>query len=400
MFSRHSVLQSTDILPVIFEHLDQADLARTLRVCRLWNQWSDVLWSSLPTLTPMLHLLFPFMFTDADDKYVRGVPLYQMDRQKLFKINRTVQHLDASLCSSKSLFEGYNPDIPRLLLDLCEPETALFPRLLSLKTDCRNDAEVLGVFPLLSPSLRSLEIVIHHSATDYMHELLEGIQSNLKNLENLSISYCPAPTVTSGEHAVDHSAHREPDSYFYFPTIAPSLPRSLKTLRVPSVCASIDSLFSISRLPLLESLAFTGKWEMDMHEEEWSEFEASSFPELSRLLVSDCSIPAAIGILSVIPESTPLSEVDIGLFEMNAEFPELCTTLARFRSSIRSISINQVGGDSSPIVVQEISEALTSCSKLERLTLNVPIKLSDVEFGALMDRLPRACTVCIREHQI
>ncbi|KAH7332778.1 hypothetical protein B0J17DRAFT_632069 [Rhizoctonia solani] len=291
----------------------------------------------------MLHLLFPFTFTDADDKYVRGVPLYQMDKQKLFKINRTVQHLDASLCSSKSIFEGYNPDIPRLLLDLCEPESSLFPRLLSLKTECRNDAEVLGVLPLLTQSLRSLEIVIHHSATDYMHELLEGIQNNLQNLESLTISYRPAPAVISGESSDDHSVHRESDSYFYFPAIAPSLPRSLKTLCVPSGCASIDNLFSISRLPLLDSLTFTGKWEMDVHEEEWSEFEASSFLALNRLVVLDCSIQAAIGLLSVIPESAPLSEVDIGLLGINAGFSELCTTLARFHSSIQRISINQVG---------------------------------------------------------
>ncbi|KDN43713.1 hypothetical protein RSAG8_05903, partial [Rhizoctonia solani AG-8 WAC10335] len=393
----HSVLQSTDILPTILAHLDQADLARALRVCRLWSQWSDVLWSSLPTLTPMLHLLFPFMFTDADDKYVRGVPLYQMDRQQLSKVNRTIRHLDASLSPSKSLFEGYNPDIPRLLLDLCEPESSLFPRLLSLKTECRNDAEVLGVLPLLTPSLRSLTIVIHHSATDYIHELLEGIDNNLQNLEHLSISHRPPPATILSESADDHSPLREPDSYFYFSMITPALSRSLRILSVPSGCASIDSLFNISRLPFLESLTFTGKWEGDMHEE-WSELEAGSFPMLNRLVVSDCSIWAAIGLLSIIPESTLLSEVDITLSELNSGLRELWTTLARFHSSIRGISMNHVGSDSNPFRVQEISEVLAKCSKLEKLTLNAPIEMSDVEFGALVDCLPRTCAVRIGEH--
>ncbi|KAG8701428.1 hypothetical protein FRC11_012179 [Ceratobasidium sp. 423] len=307
VFRRHTVLQSTDILPVIFTHLDQSDLARALRVCRLWNRWSDVLWSNLPTLAPILYLLFPFMFTDADDKYVRGVPLYQMDRQKLSKINQTIRHLDASPSLSKSLFEGYNPDIPGFLLDLCEPDSSLFPRLLSLKTECRNDAEVLGLLSLLTPSLRSLDIVIHDSATDYMHELLEGIENSLQNLDYLSISYRPAPVMISGDTTDDNLALREIESYFYFPIIGPTLPRSLKTLCVPSACATIGTLFNISRLPILENLTFTGKWEVDIHEEEWSELEASSFPTLSRLVVSDCSIRAATGLLSAIPESAPLT---------------------------------------------------------------------------------------------
>ncbi|CAE6462486.1 unnamed protein product [Rhizoctonia solani] len=396
-FARHSVLQSTDILPAIFAHLDQADLARALRVCHLWSQWSDVLWSSLPTLTPMLHLLFPFMFTDTDDKYVRGVPLYQMDRQKLSKVNRTIRHLDASLSSSKSLFEGYNPDIPRLLLDLCETDSSLFPRLLSLRTECRNDAEVLGILPLLTPSLRSLTIVIHHSATDYMHELMDGINSNLQNLEYISISYQPAPATTSSEVTDGQPAARELDSYFYFPMIAPALPRSLRILCLPSGCASIDALFNISRLPLLESLTFTGKWEVDMHEEEWPELEAGSFPTLNQLVVSDCSIRAAIGLLSVIPESTPLGEVEITLSEINSELRELWSTFARFQRSIRGVSVNYVGPDSSSIRAQEIPEALAVCSKLEKLTLNAPVEMSDEEFGALVNCLPHTCAVRIGE---
>ncbi|CAE6460125.1 unnamed protein product [Rhizoctonia solani] len=394
----HSILQSTDILPAIFAHLDQADLARALRVCRLWNQWSDVLWSSLPTLTPMLDLLFPFMFTDTDDKYVRGVPLYQMDRQKLSKINRTIRHLDASYSSSKSLFEGYNPDIPRLLLDLCEPESSLFPRLVSLKTECRNDAEVLGVLPLLTPSLRSLTIVIHHAATDYMHELLDGIGSNLQNLECLDISYQAAPIARSSEAADGGPALRELDSYFYLPMIAPALPRSLRTLCLPSACASIDALFNISRLPLLESLTFTGKWEVDMHEEEWPELEAGSFPTLGRLVVSDCSSRAVTGLLSVIPESTPLWEVEITLLEAN-ELRELWAAFARFYGSIRRISTSYIGPDSSPIRAQDISEGLAKCSKLEELTLNGQIEMSNEEFRALVDRLPHTCFVRMGEHR-
>ncbi|KAJ1302263.1 hypothetical protein OPQ81_001082 [Rhizoctonia solani] len=395
----HSALQSTDILPFIFTHLGQSDLARALRVCRLWNQWSDMLWNSLPTLIPMLQLLFPFTFTDADDKYVRGVPLYQMDRQKLSRVNQTIRHLDASLSPSKSLFEGYNPDIPRLLLDLCEPGASLFPRLLSLKTECRNDAEVLGVLPILTPSLRSLDIVIHHSATDYMHELLEGVENNLTNLEHLSVSYQPAPVATSGEPADNNSALRELDLYFYFPMIASALPKSLSSLSVPSACASIDALFSISRLPLLEALMFTGKCEVDIHEAEWPELETSSFPALGRVVVSDCSVRAAIGLLSMIPESAPLSEIDITLSEVDSGFQELYAALSRFRSSIRNISINHIGLDSSPIRMQEILEVLYTCPKLENLMLNAPVEMSDVEFGALMDQLPRRCAVRIGEHQ-
>ncbi|CAE6538339.1 unnamed protein product [Rhizoctonia solani] len=398
-FCRHPVLQSADILPVIFTHLDQPDLARALRVCRLWNQWSDVLWSNLPTLVPMLHLLFPFMFTNADDKYVRGVPLYQMDRRRFSKVNRTIRHLDASLSSSKSLFEGYNPNIPSLLLDLCESDTSLFPRLLSLKTECRNDAEVLGLRSLLTPSLRSLDIVIHGSATDYMHEILEGIGNSLQNLDYLSISYRSAPVTISGDATDDNLALREIDSYFYFPRIAPALPRSLKTLCVPSACASIDTLFNISRLPLLENLTFTGKWEVDMHEEEWSDLEASSFPTLSRLVVADCSIRAATGLLSVIPESAPLSEVHITLSGENSGFRELCTTFARFHNSVRGIFVNHADPDSSPMRAQEVSEALVACSKLEWLTLNLPIEMVDTEFRAFVGRLPRTCSVRMGEHQ-
>ncbi|CAE7176170.1 unnamed protein product [Rhizoctonia solani] len=321
-----------------------------------------------------------------------------MNRQKLSKVNQTIRHLDAFLSPSKSLFDGYNPDIPRLLLDLCEPETPLFPRLLSLKTECRNDAEVLGVLPLLTPSLRSLSIVIHHSATDYMHELLEGIEKNLRNLEHLSLSYQPAPASTSNESTGDHSELRELDSYVYFPAIAQALPRSLRTLSIPSGCASIDTLFSISRLPLLESLTFAGKWEVDVHEEEWPELEACSFPMLNRLVVPGCSIRTAIGLLSIISDLTPLREVDIALSEMSPGLRELWATLARFHSSIRRISVNHLGPGPSPIRAQEDLEALATCSKLEDLILGGPIEMSTVDFRALVGRLPHTCAVRIGEN--
>ncbi|CAE6336393.1 unnamed protein product [Rhizoctonia solani] len=399
MFRRHLVLQSTDILPTVFAHLDQGDLARALRVCRLWNQWSDILWSSLPALTPMLHLLFPFLFTDTDDKYVRGVPLYQMDRQRLSRLNQTIRHLDASFSSSKSLFEGYNPDIPRLLLDLCEPDTSLFPRLLSLNTECRSDAEVLGVLSLLTPSLRSLDIVVHQSATDYMHELLEGVENNLPNLEHLSISYRQVPLpVSGGSEAEGGLAPREMDPYLYLPMQSLSFPRSLKTLSVPSACASADALFNFSCLPNLESLAFTGSWEADVHEGEWSELQTSFFPALRRFSVSDCSVQTVSALLAIVPGTAPLSEVDITLSRANSGLSELYTTLARFHNSIQGISVNHAGPDSSLIEVKEISEALATCSKLMKLTLDAPIELSDGEFGELTCRLPRVCVVRVGKH--
>ncbi|KAF8676582.1 hypothetical protein RHS04_06447 [Rhizoctonia solani] len=398
VFHRHLALQSVDVLPAIFGHLEQSDLARALRVCRLWNQWSDVLWSILPSLTPMLHLLFPFLFTDADDQYVRGVPLYQMDRQRLSKLNRTIRHLDASFSTSKSLFEGYNPDIPRLLLDLCELDTCLFPRLLSLNTECRSDAEVLGILPLLTPSLRSLHIVIHQSATDYMHELLEGVESNLPNLKRLSISYRQTPSSISGQHeAEDGLAHRETDPYLYLPIQSLCLPRSLRCLSVPSTCASADALFNFSCLPHLDSLEFTGSWESDVYEGEWSELPSSSFSALAQLSLPDCSTRIASTLLTIIPGTAPLSKVAITLSGTDSGLRELCAALARFCNTIRGISINGVCLHSNPVHLQEIAEALTSCSKLEKLALNMPIQMSDVELRDFTCRLPQTCVVHIGE---
>ncbi|ELU36483.1 pectate lyase domain-containing protein [Rhizoctonia solani AG-1 IA] len=299
---------------------------------------------------------------------VRGVPLYQMDRQRLSKLNRTIRHLDASFSTSKSLFEGYNPDIPRLLLDLCELDTSLFPRLLSLNTECRSDAEVLGILPLLTPSLRSLHIVIHQSATDYMHELLEGVESNLPNLKRLSISYRQTPSSISGQHeAEDGLAHRETDPYLYLPIQSLCLPRSLRCLSVPSTCASADALFNFSCLPHLDSLEFTGSWESDVYEGEWSELPSSSFSALAQLSLPDCSTRIASTLLTIIPGTAPLSKVAITLSGTDSGLRELCAALARFCNTIRGISINGFCLHSNPVHLQEIAEALTSCSKLEKL---------------------------------
>ncbi|KAB5589745.1 hypothetical protein CTheo_6819 [Ceratobasidium theobromae] len=385
---RHVVLQSPDILSGIFAHLDQADLARALRVCRLWNEWNDTLWSNLPTLAPVLRLVFPFVFTNDSDKYIHRVPLYQLDRHRFTSIARSVRHLDASLAPSRSFFSGFNPNIPALLLDLCEPCTLLFHNLRSLATECYNDAELLGVLSLLAPSLRSLDILIHHSASDYMYELLSGIKDRTNQLERLCIHYQQQEKSSDAASVNDASVPRNTDSYVYLPPIVPALVKSLRTLSIPAPCMSIDTLFALSRLPLLESLAFTGIWASETHEDDWPELDSYAFSALSRLVMPSCSVRAAARLLLAIPFSAPLGEIDITCSgEGGSELSELCSAMVRFKVSLHSVCIKIPH----PGRVQDALEALTVCSRLETLVLDTdtPTDLSDVELGAFFSRFPR-----------
>lgn len=398
----HTVLQSPDILSSIFAHLDQADLARATQVCKLWNDWSDGLWSSLPTLAPILRLVFPFFFSKNGDEYIHSVPLYQLDKPQFAKLARSVRHLDASLAPSRTFFNGFNPNIPGLLLDFCEPGTPLFPRLQSLATECHNDAELLGVLSLLTPSLRSLDVSVHHAASDYMHELLSGIEDKTKNLEHLCLSYQQLAEKPSD--AASETSQRETDSYIYIPPIAPTLTKSLRSVSIPAPSMSIDALFALSRLPRLESLAFTGSWTSEAHGDEWPELEESSFPALKRLVVPCCTIQAAIRLLAVLPDSTPLSELNITYSgEVSGpEFSEFCATLIRFRDSLLSIRLK--GAEGNPEAAQALEgwmlDRLAQCSKLETLVLDVLVGLSDVEFEAFARQFPHIGLVHVRTRRV
>jgi hypothetical protein len=233
-----------------------------------------------------------------------------------------------------------------------------------------------------------------------MHELLSGIKEKSKSLERLCINYQQQPekpldTAPIGET----SFQRDLDSYVYIPSITPALVKSLRTLSIPAPCMSIDTLFTLSRLPLLESLAFTGTWTSEVHGDEWLELETSSFPALARLVVPCCSIRAAIQLLSAIPDSTPLGEIDISYSGDDSELPELCATMARFRTSLHSVCLKYVNPGPSPRPLQVALERLAACSRLESLVLDASVELSDAEFGAFLGRFPRMRAVRVgRRH--
>lgn len=394
----HTILASPDILTNIFANLAPADLARALRVCRLWNEWSDVLWSTLPTLAPLLHLIFPFVFTGENEKYIQSVPLYQLDRTRLAQLSHFIQHLDGSSTSSKTFFDGFNPNITGFLLDLCEHGSFLFPRLRTLSTQCKNDSELLGVLPLLCPSLRSLQISIHHSAIDYMHELLGAIDKNACRLERLDIFCQPqlnkpiSATPTTESHI-----HRELDSYIYIPPITSTLSALSSTLRVlsiPASCVSIDTLFGLAVLPQLESLAFTGSWCSDAHGDEWPEFDLMSFASL-KLLALPCSVGPASRFLSSIPEAAPLQTIKIAYPDTPADqsISELCTSISRFQISLQHLSITPSPPNLAPTdqTLTNWSEfnTLLVCVRLESLVLSLPIKLAEADTAGIVRAFPQ-----------
>ncbi|KAG8723895.1 hypothetical protein FRC09_001298 [Ceratobasidium sp. 395] len=400
-----------DIISTVFANLDQSDLARALRVCRQWNEWSDTLWESLPTLSPLLRLTCPFVFTDRDGKYVssapvrvitvsnpskpnkiQSVPLYQIDRVRFAHLAKLVRRIDASNTPSDTLFNDFNPNIPGHLQDICEPDSSLFPRLQSLRTQCRNDAELFGVVPLLGSSLRSLEISIHHSAIDFMLELLTGIQGRATKLERLDIS-CQ-PCTVKRPHSEDPT-QREFDSYVYIPPIGCvllELSSTLKALNIPSSCMSPDTFLALAHLPLLESLSFSGSWCSEVHGDEWPDLDQdpNSFPALSHLSLP-CSISAATSLLTAIPDSVSISHVQIKAPHSSSDedMLELCAKLARFRMSLRRVGLEQP---------QHINEAsilkwgaafgpLLTCDGLEELVIDMAIDISDADAQRVASRL-------------
>lgn len=357
-----------------------------------------MLWSTLPTLAPLLRLTFPFVFTGEDEKYIQSVPLYQLDRTRLAQLSNCVQHLDASSASSNTLFDGFNPNIPAFLLDLCEASSFLFPRLRTLSTQCKNDSELLGVLPLLCPSLRSLEVSIHHSAIDYMHELLDAIKVDACGLERLVIfrqSQLNKPT-TDAPNA-ESPIQRELDSYIYLPPITSTLlalSSTLRVLSIPAACVSIDTLSGLAALPRLESLVFTGSWCSDAHGDEWPEFESTLFASL-KLLALPCSVGPASRLLSSIPETTPLQTVQITYPDppTDQSISELCTTLSRFQIYLQYLSITPSTPDlvstDQTLTNWSIFNPLLSCGRLESLALGLPIELSEADIAGIMRAFPQ-----------
>lgn len=326
------------------------------------------------------------------------MPLYQLDRPRLAQLSHSIRHLDASGASSGTFFHGFNPNIPGFLLDLCEPGSVLFPRLQSLTTQCNNDSELLGVLPLLCPSLRSLEISIHHAAIDYMQELLGGIEVNAYGLEQLDISCQPRLNKpTSDTPDADSPIHRELDSYIYIPPIASTLEALSSTLRVLSIPASsmsIDTLLALSRLPHLESLTFTGTWCSDAHGDEWPELDRTLFASLEQLSLP-CSVEPATRLLSVLPEATPLRTVTISSPDTPTDqsISELCRSLSRFQISLHNLSISSPTPIPAPIDQTQTNwsafSPLLSCIHLESLVLGLPIDSSEADCAGIARAFPR-----------
>ncbi|KAG8684626.1 hypothetical protein FRC08_013595, partial [Ceratobasidium sp. 394] len=381
-FTMHSALTCPDIIASILANLDQPDLARALRVCRQWNEWSDVLWKSLPTLSPLLRLTFPFVFTGNNEKYIQSVPLHQVDKTRFAQLAGSVRRIDASHTPSGTFFHDCNPNIPDLLLDTCKFGSSLFPRLQHLRTQCRNDAEIFGVLPLLSSSLQSLEISIHHSAIDFMLELFGGIEKNATRLERLDITCQPRSVKRS--HS-DDPGQRESDSYVYIPPIGPvlsALSSTLHTLSIPSSCMSIDTFLALARLPLLQSLIFSDPWCPEAHGDEWPDLDPHSFPSLTHLSLP-CSVPAATHFLTALPDSTPISHIEINSPSSHPgqDLSGWSTALSRFRLSLRSVALKlpQTAPSDSTLKWSVAFNPLLACGKIKQLTLELAVDISDAD---------------------
>ncbi|KAG9076368.1 hypothetical protein FRC06_009541, partial [Ceratobasidium sp. 370] len=377
---RHPALTCPDVVASVFANLDQPDLARALRVCRQWNEWSDALWKSLPTLSPLLRLTFPFVFTGDNEAYIQSVPLYQVDKARLAQLSQSVRRIDTFNTPSGALFHDCNPNLPGFLLDICEPGTPLFPRLQYLRTRCRNDAEIFGILPLLSPSLRSLEISIHHSAVDFMLELFGGIEENATRLQHLDITCQPRSVKQSNAEA---PTQREFDSYVYIPPIGSALlalSSTLHILSIPSSCMSIDTFLTLARLPLLQSLTFSEPWCSEAHGDEWPDLDSHSFPSLAHLSLPS-SVPAATRFLTAIPDSTPISCIKINSpsFHPDQDLSEWSAGLARFRVSLRSVALKQPQNvEGEPVLRWGIAfSPLLACSNLEQLAFELVVDISD-----------------------
>jgi hypothetical protein len=323
---------------------------------------------------------------------IQSVPLYQLDRSRLAQLAKSVRHIDASNAPSESFFHDYNPNIPGLLLDVCEPGTFLFPSLESLTTRCRNDAELLGTLPLLSSSLRSLEVSVHHSAIDFMMEFLAGIEERATKLEQLEIS-CQPRSIKAPVDAPNAEAptQREFDSYLYIPPIASALCTTLRTLSIPGSCMSTDTLLALAHLPLLKTLSFSGPWSSEAHGDEWPELEPPSFPALEHVVLQ-CPIPSATHLLAAIPDSAPIRQVETTSpsSPVAQDVSELCAALSRFRSSLRHVSLKQSHINEDPALSWSTAfSPLLECDKLEALDLGLVVELSDTDAEVLVSRLPR-----------
>ncbi|KAG8743734.1 hypothetical protein FRC10_011516 [Ceratobasidium sp. 414] len=215
-----------------------------------------------------------------------------------------------------------------------------------------------------------------------MLELLGGIKENATRLECLDIT-CHPPSVK--EPNVDDPVQREFDSYIYIPPIGPTLSAlssTLRTLSLPSSCMSIETFLALARLPLLQSLAFSGPWCSEAHGDEWPDVDPHSFPSLEHLSLP-CSVPAATRFLTVIPDSTPISRVEINSpsFHPDQDLSEWGTGLARFRLSLRSITLEQTHNvDGEPVLKWSIAfSPLLACGKLEQLALELAVDISDAD---------------------
>ncbi|KAF8605623.1 hypothetical protein BDV93DRAFT_554475 [Ceratobasidium sp. AG-I] len=231
-----------------------------------------------------------------------------------------------------------------------------------------------------------------------MQELLDGIETNAYGLERLDISCRPRLNKpTSDTPDAESPIQRELDTYIYIPPIAPTLTALSSTLRILSIPASsmsIDTLIALSRLPYLESLAFTGSWCSDAHGDEWPELDPALFASLERLSLP-CSVEPATRLLSILPEATPLRTVKISSPDMPTDqsISELCISLSRFQISLRNLSMSSPTPILAPIDQTQTNwsafSLLLSCIRLESLTLGLPIELSEADCAMIVRAFPR-----------
>ncbi|KAG8982138.1 hypothetical protein FRC05_000280, partial [Tulasnella sp. 425] len=182
--------------------------ATLTRVCRTWGDLaSDQVWSSLPSLLPLLRILLPLVMVDGALDFDRKARTPNWDRfWALATRVRSLKHNDAQTGDttepSTQLTGRISPNvIPFLLLHQSWTSGRfLLPKLETLKWLAKWEHSLLQLCHFLSPSLQSLEIRFAESVpADLATRNLECLAS-LPSMNVKTLRICT--TYTEGDSDV------------------------------------------------------------------------------------------------------------------------------------------------------------------------------------------------------
>ncbi|KIO31006.1 hypothetical protein M407DRAFT_19888 [Tulasnella calospora MUT 4182] len=194
--AHHRLFDLPDILTAIFTNCNPSTTATLARVCRNWNDLViDQLWSSLPSLLPLLRILLPLVVVgDALDFDRKAGPPNWTRFWVLAPKVRRLRHVDqlAGYTTNTQLSGRISPNVIPYLLQQQSWTGRLFilPNLARLEWSVNWEYSLFQLCHFLSPALRHLIISIgKHVPIDQVIQNLEYLAAlPPTNVRLLSIS--------------------------------------------------------------------------------------------------------------------------------------------------------------------------------------------------------------------